>query len=154
MSLLFSVHPPQKSDISHLLYPSLEELLAVCRRYQARKQEGLKAHRSSDSEHPPLPSGEESQRKTSEAEEGPVQKRRRTLEGAEDDSSKTEAGVSGTPGPSKDDGTETGKKDKVPDTAQKQTPRTTGSIWGPRPPPDWVDMLARAIQTTITKVPK
>lgn len=155
MSLLFSVRPPQKSDVSPLLQPSLNDLLAVCHQYQAKKSDSVKATRSSASESESQQENEESKDKKTEktgGDEEPVKKRRRTLEGEEQTSSKGDSSPPDTPGTSKDEGTDGRKKDKAQDNCQKQSQKT-GSIWGSRPPTDWVDSLVKAIQGAITKVP-
>ena len=156
MSLLFSVRPPQKSDVSALLHPSLGELLVVCRKYQAKKLESRSRPPSESEQHPPDQHQEKEKEESSAAktdgDEGPMKKRRRTLEGEEQVAGKTATSPSDKPGTSKDESTATAKKDKSPDSSQKQTQKT-GSIWGARPPTDWVDSLVKAIQSTITKVP-
>ena len=151
MSLLFSVRPPQKSDVSPLLHPSLEDLLAVCRRYQTKKSDGGKVSRSS-SESDQQQEKEESKAKRAGGDDEPVKKRRRTLEGEEEKSSQAESVEAGTPGTSKGESNPGGKKDRTQETSQKQSPKTA-LIWGSRPPVDWVDSLVKAIQSTITKVP-
>lgn len=151
MSLLFSVRAPQKSDVSALLHPSLDALLAVCRRYQSKKQENVKATRSA-SESKQQQEKEDSKIKKTDGDEEPVNKRRRTLEGEEQTSSKVESAPTDTPGTSKDETTAVGKKEKTPDGSQKHSPKT-GTIWGSRPPTDWVDTLVKAIQSAITNVP-
>ena len=151
MSLLFSVRPPQKSDVSPLLHPSLEDLLAVCRRYQAKKSDGVKTTRS-PSESELQQEDEESKDIKVEGDVEPVKKRRRTLEGEEQIGCKVESAPDDTPGTSRDESTSAGKKDKTMDSAQKQSQKT-GSIWGSKPPVDWVDSLVKAIQSAITKVP-
>lgn len=171
MSLLFSVRPPQKSDVSALLHPSLGELLVVCRKYQTKKLEGKSRSSSESEQHPDQHQGkkekeehkdkekdkeekekEESSTAKTDGDEGPVKKRRRTLEGAEQGAAKGETSASDKPGTSKDESTPTAKKEKAQESSQKQSQKT-GSIWGARPPTDWVDSLVKAIQSTITKVP-
>ena len=156
MSLLFSVRPPQKSDVSALLHPSLGELLVVCRKYQAKKLESRSRPPSESEQHPADQNQgkdeEECLAKKTDGHGGPVKKRRRTVEGEEQAAAKTDTSPSDKPGTSKDEGPSTVKKDKVPENSQKQ-PQKTGSIWGARPPTDWVDSLVKAIQSTITKVP-
>lgn len=151
MSLLFSVQPPQKSDVSALLHPSLDDLLAVCRRYQVKKSDVVKATRSA-SESEQQQEKEDSKSKKTEGNDEPVRKRRRTLEGEEPASSKVESSTPDTPGTSKDPESTPGKGEKSPDSSQKQSQKTA-SIWGSRPPTDWVDSLVKAIQSAITKVP-
>ena len=151
MSLLFSVRPPQKSDVSPLLHPSLEDLLAVCRRYQEKKSDSVKVARSA-SESEQQEENEESKGNKVEGDVEPVKKRRRTLEGEEQIGCKEESAPDDTPGTSKDESTSAGKKDKTLDSSQKQTQKTA-SIWGSKPPVDWIDSLAKAIQSAITKVP-
>lgn len=166
MSLLFSVRPPQKSDVSALLHPSLGELLVVCRKYQAKKLESKSRPPSESEQQPPdqhqekekeknedkdKEKGESSTAKT-DGDDGPVKKRRRTLEGEEQAAAKAATSPSDKPGTSKDESTATAKKEKAQESSQKQSQKT-GSIWGARPPIDWVDSLVKAIQSTITKVP-
>ncbi|KAL9953976.1 hypothetical protein ACROYT_G041461 [Oculina patagonica] len=157
MSLLFSVRPPQKSDVSALLHPSLGELLVVCRKYQTKKQESRSRPPSESEQHPPDHTQEKEKEESSATktggDEGPVKKRRRTVEGEEQAAgAKTATSPSDKPGTSKDESTAAAKKDKAPESSQKQSQKT-GSIWGARPPTDWVDSLVKAIQSTITKVP-
>lgn len=172
MSLLFSVRPPQKCDVSALLHPSLGELLVVCRKYQTKKLESKSRSPSESEQHPPdqhkgkkekedqkdkerdkeEKEKEESSTAKTEGDDGPVKKRRRTLEGEEQGAAKGETSASDKPGTSKDESTATAKKEKAQESSQKQSQKT-GSIWGARPPTDWVDSLVKAIQSTITKVP-
>ena len=174
MSLLFSVRPPQKSDVSALLHPSLGELLVVCRKYQAKKLESKSRPPSVSEQHPPDQHQEKEKKekdkdkekdkeeKEKEKEEpsatktdgddGPVKKRRKTLEGDEQSTAKAATSPSDKPGTSKDESSATAKKEKTQESSQKQAQKT-GAIWGARPPTDWVDSLVKAIQSTITKVP-
>ncbi|EDO36756.1 predicted protein, partial [Nematostella vectensis] len=75
LALMFSVEPPQKSDVSNMFQPSLDDILAVCRKYQNRKQERLKARQEKKTDDPP-------EEKQAEDEE-PQIKRRRTLDSEE-----------------------------------------------------------------------
>lgn len=157
MSLLFSVRPPLKSDVSALLQPSLGELLVVCRKYQTKKQESKSRPPSESEQQQQQPSTQDKEESSggakTDGEEEPVKKRRRTLEGEEQAAaSKATTGPSIKPGTSKDESTATTKKDKAQESSHKQSQKT-GSIWGARPPTDWVDSLVKAIQSTITKVP-
>lgn len=151
MSLLFSVRPPHKSDVSPLLQPSLNELLVVCRKYQAKKLEAKLRSPAVESEQPPSQQQgkEESSAAKTEGDDGPVKKRRRTQEEEDEASAKTTSGPSDKPGTSKDDSTTASKKEKTQENSQKKA----ASIWGARPPTDWVDSLVKAIQNTISKVP-
>lgn len=151
MSLLFSVRPPEKSHISSLLHPSLENLLAVCRKYQEKKCDSVKAIRSGESERQQQ---DKDKAKTIKGETGeePLKKRRRTLEGEEQKDSKVESVGTEIPGTSKDDTAVSEKKEKTQGGVQKQSQKT-GSLWGSKPSVDWVDSLVKAIQSTITKVP-
>ena len=151
MSLLFSVRPPEKSHISSLLHPSLENLLAVCRKYQEKKCDSVKAIRSGESERQQQ---DKDKAKTTKGETGeePLKKRRRTLEGEEQKDSKVESVGTEIPGTSKDDTAVSEKKEKTQGGVQKQSQKT-GSLWGSKPSVDWVDSLVKAIQSTITKVP-
>ncbi|XP_048585971.1 ubiquitin carboxyl-terminal hydrolase 34 isoform X2 [Nematostella vectensis] len=136
LALMFSVEPPQKSDVSNMFQPSLDDILAVCRKYQNRKQERLKARQEKKTDDPP-------EEKQAEDEE-PQIKRRRTLDLEE------ESDASDKPGPSGEGGLDSrGSKEPQEAPRQKLHP-----LLGPRPPPDWVDLLAKAIQTTLTKLPK
>ena len=152
MSLLFSVRPPQKSDVSALLQPSLAELMVVCRKYQAKKLEiksrppAAESEQQSSTQHQVK---EESSAAKTDGDDGPVKKRRRTLEGEEQASAKTAPVPSDKPGTSKDESAATSKKEKTQESSQKKI----ASIWGARPPTDWVDSLVKAIQNTISKVP-
>ena len=172
MSLLFSVRPPQKSDVSALLHPSLGELLVVCRKYQAKKLESKSRSPSESEQHPPdqhqekeekeknknkdkdkeEKEKEESSATKTDGDDGPVKKRRKTLEGDEQSTAKAATSLSDKPGTSKDESSATAKKEKAPESSQKHSQKT-GAIWGARPPADWVDSLVKAIQSTITKVP-
>ncbi|CAH3140586.1 unnamed protein product [Pocillopora meandrina] len=151
MSLLFSVRPPHKSDVSPLLQPSLNELLVVCRKYQTKKLEAKLRSPAVESEQPPSQQQgkEESSAAKTEGDDGPVKKRRRTQEEEDEASAKTTSGPSDKPGTSKDDSTTASKKEKTQENSQKKA----ASIWGARPPTDWVDSLVKAIQNTISKVP-
>ncbi|KAJ7390778.1 Ubiquitin carboxyl-terminal hydrolase 34 [Desmophyllum pertusum] len=75
MSLLFSVRPPLKSDVSALLQPSLGELLVVCRKYQAKKQE-IKSRPPSESEQQ-QPSTQQQDKEGSSEERKQTEKRSR-----------------------------------------------------------------------------
>ena len=174
MSLLFSVRPPQKSDVSALLHPSLGELLVVCRKYQAKKLESKSRSPSESEQHPPdqhqekeekeknknkekdedkeEKEKEESSATKTDGDDGPVKKRRKTLEGDDQSTAKAATSPSDKPGTSKDESSATAKKEKAPESSQKHSQKT-GAIWGARPPTDWVDSLVKAIQSTITKVP-
>ena len=111
MSLLFSVRPPQKSDVSALLHPSLGELLVVCRKYQAKNLESKSRPPSVSEQHPPDQHQEKEKKEekeknkdkekdkeekekeelsptTTEGDDGPVKKRRKTLEGDEQSTAK------------------------------------------------------------------
>lgn len=168
MSLLFSVRPPQKSDVSALLHPSLGELLVVCRKYQAKKLESKSRPPSESEQHPPEQHQDKEEKEKNkdkeekekeepsatktDGEDGPVKKRRKTLEDDEQSTAKAATSPSDKPGTSKDESCATAKKEKAQESSQKQAQKT-GSIWGARPPTDWVDSLVKAIQSTITKVP-
>ena len=108
MSLLFSVRPPQKSDVSALLHPSLGELLVVCRKYQAKKLESKSRPPSESEQHPPDQYQEKEEKQKNkdkekdkeeedkeepsatktDGDDGPVKKRRKTLEGDEQSTAK------------------------------------------------------------------
>lgn len=176
MSLLFSVRPPQKSDVSALLHPSLGELLVVCRKYQTKKLESKSRPPTESEQHPPdqhqekeekeknkdkekdkdeKEKGKETEKSSTakaDGDDGPLKKRRRTLDGEEQGAAKAATSPSDKPGTSKDESSATAKKEKAQESSQKQSQKT-GSIWGARPPTDWVDSLVKAIQSTITKVP-
>ena len=172
MSLLFSVRPPQKSDVSALLHPSLGELLVVCYKYQAKKLQSKSRPPSESEQHPPDQHHEKEEKQKNkdkekdkeeedkeepsatktDGDDGPVKKRRKTLEGDEQSTAKAATSPSDKPGTSKDESNATAKKEKAQESSQKQAQKT-GTIWGARPPTDWVDSLVKAIQSTITKVP-
>ena len=152
MSLLFSIRPPDKSHISSLLHPSLEDLLAVCQRYQEKKYNSIKAARSAHKPEQQQQDKDEAKAIKAETGDEPLKKRRRTLEAEEQKDSKVESVVKEMPGTSKDESVLAEKKENPPNGSQKQSQKT-GTIWGPKPPADWVDSLFKAIQSTITKVP-
>ena len=151
MSLMFSMVPPQKSEVSNLLLPSLQELLAVCKRYQKFKQERLKTRRNSAELQE---KDEKSQSKlAAEGDQGPVKKRRRTdSPDAREQLKMEDCDASEKPGPSGESSCGT----RPEETQEASPPRqqSTHILLGPRTPPDWVDTLAKTIQSAISKVPQ
>lgn len=145
MTLLFTMVPPQRSEVSDLLLPSLEELQVVCKRYQKRKQERVNARKTSAEQKDDKDSSAKS---TPEGDQGPVKKRRRTVSQDESEPSKTEE----KPGPSGETSCAT-KPCKVRG-ASPPIQESTYGLLAPRTPPDWVDTLAKTIQSAVTKVPQ
>lgn len=144
MSLLFTVSPPKKSDVSTLLLPSLESLLSICKKHQNRKQKRLKI-RATNLE-------QETKKETSVSQQGPSEpsdapqkkKRRKTIDSDEDNGDSPNPGTSGESSTSK---TDNGSATTPP--RPKLHP-----LLGTRPTLDWVDHLAKAVHTAIQKVPK
>lgn len=152
MSLLFSVHAPEKSHISTLLHPSLEDLLSICHRHQEKKCDSNKMTRSTSDCKRQHQEKEEAKPTKRDRGEEPLNKRRRTLEGEGHKGSNSESVVPETAGTSKDETVKAERKEKVQEGSQKQVQKNC-SIWGSKPHVDWIDSLVKAIQSTITKVP-
>lgn len=152
MSLLFSVHAPEKSQISTLLHPSLEDLLLICRKHQEKKCESTKLTRSTSDCKQQQQEKEEAKAPKGDTGGEPLNKRRRTLEGDGHKDSNSESVLAETAGTSKDEAVKAEKKEKAQEGSQRQAQKNC-SIWGTKPQVDWIDSLAKAIQSTINKVP-
>lgn len=152
MSLLFSVRAPEKSQISTLLHPSLEDLLSICRQHQEKKCESTKPTRSTSDYKQQQQEKEEAKPHKGDTGGEPLNKRRRTLEGEGQKDSNSESVLAETAGTSKDETVKAEKKEKAQEGSQRQAQKNC-SIWGSKPHVDWIDSLTKAIQSTINKVP-
>lgn len=151
MSLMFSVSSPKKSDISNLLLPSLEDLLSICKKHQNRKQKRLKARQSSLEEPPREDTSDDN---TAESADAPQKKKRRKTHDSDDEGGKP--GKPEKPVPSEIAGTsgESSKPAKHEGNSEPPQRPKLHPLLGSRPALDWVDHLAKAVQTAIAKVPK
>jgi hypothetical protein len=146
---MFSVSSTKKSDVSNLLLPSLEDLLSICKKHQSRKQKRLKARQASVEQD--APAEDISDDNLAESGDAPQKKKRRRTQDSDEEGTKPD-----NPGPSENPGTsgessKTAKHDGATEVPQRPK---LHPLLGSRPTLDWVDHLAKAVQTAITKVPK
>ena len=131
-------------------YRSLEDLLAICKKHQSRKQKRFKARQASFDQDAKCE--EVSDESSTDPSDAPIKKkRRRTQDSDEEQGSKPDPpGPSGSPGTS-GEASKTAKHDGASEAPQRPK---LHPLLGSRPTLDWVDHLVKAVQTAITKVPK
>lgn len=143
------MNPPLKAEISNLLLPSLETLLAVCKAHQKSRQKKLLVRKhSSESE----PDNSEQKKSSSDEEEEPIKKRKRT---ESEQGNSPDSDTRSSPGPSDKPHTsayhaEEGAKGQ----SQKVPTKAPQGLLPQRPPLDCIDTLAKALESAISKVPK
>lgn len=172
LSLLFTASPPQKSDVSEMLVPSLKRLLGVCRKYQKAKQdkakelkdgvktEEMKVDESKGdkevrtSETSKDEGNKESDRHSADDDRTrpPPSKRRRSEETATSFESAVPS-VCPSQGEEKKSTQETGECSKGRRVAQGTKTKLSGQLIR-KIHSDYVDMLAKIIESVMSKVPK
>lgn len=171
LSLLFTASAPQKADVSEMLVPSLKRLLGVCRKHQKAKQskineqkDGEKTENAKVDESKSVKDegkkekdeGNNESEKRSGDDDHPPSKRRRS-ENAATSSETEEAGTCASKEEETKDqqGTSSGECSKGKKAAQ--TVGIKGKCSGQlirKKHSDWVDSLAKIIESVMGKVPK
>lgn len=177
LSLLFSASPPQKSDVSDMLLPSLKKLLAVCRKHQKTKRDSLKEqHEKEAGKKEEKAEGKDEETSDEEEDEetddnddddgarAPPNKRRRGEDG-ETVASESAESTSACQSSEKDaDEKEKEKEESSSGESSKLGPRrgnggsakaqTSREFIPKSHPTRWIDTLAKVVESTISKVPK
>lgn len=171
LSLLFTANAPQKADVSEMLVPSLKRLLGVCRKHQKAKQSKLNEQKDGektentkadenksvkDESKKDKDEGNNESEKRSGDDDHPPTKRRRG-ESVATSSEVEEASTCATKEEESKEqqGTSTGESSKGKKVAQ--TVGTKAKCSGQlirKKHSDWVDSLAKIIESVMSKVPK
>ena len=170
LSLLFTASAPQKADISEMLVPSLKRLLGVCRKHQKTKQDKQNENKDEEKMDGTKIDENKSENESSNNERGkgnndndkhsgdddttrpPPSKRRRS----EDVATSSETGESSTcstQGEDSKDLQETGESSKGRKVVQGTKTKLSGQLIR-KIHSDWVDSLAKIIESVMSKVPK
>lgn len=175
LSLLFTASAPQKADVSEMLVPSLQRLLGICRRHQKTKQDRLNELKDAEKKHESKEVGNKSEKEGSKIEtqsekpsaddettRAPPNKRRR----GEDVTTSSETGECSTEKPSavEEKGTGSREDNSTGESSKGNQSRKAAQTIGSKSKlsgqlirkihSDWVDSLAKIIESVMTKVPK
>ena len=167
LSLLFTASAPQKADVSEMLVPSLKRLLGVCRKHQKTKQDKRNEQRDAEKTEGTKVDEKKSEKEGSNNESYKDEGEKNEKHSGDDDSSR--------PPPSKrrrsEDvatSSETGEPSMCPAQGEEKKEETGESSKGRRIVQatkasgqlirkihsDWVDSLAKIIESVMSKVPK
>ncbi|CAB3983712.1 Ubiquitin carboxyl-terminal hydrolase 34 [Paramuricea clavata] len=167
LSLLFTASAPQKADVSEMLVPSLKRLLGVCRRHQKTKQDKRNEQKDAEKTEGTKVDEKKSEKDGSNNENYKDEGEKNEKHSGDDDSSR--------PPPSKrrrsEDvatSSETGEPSMCPAQSEEKKEETGESSKGRRIVQatkasgqlirkihsDWVDSLAKIIESVMSKVPK